>query len=247
MSTLRVNIDEKRFDNGVCAIKGLAFEVAAGEFVSIVGPSGAGKTTLLNIVAGLDTDISGSTTIVGEGQTPPRIGFLFQESRLMPWLTARDNVRLVLPDSCEDADAVAAQWLHRVGLSSEFENVFPSQLSGGMQRRVALARAFAYEPDLLLMDEPFQSLDAPTANLLRELLLTLWQQTRLNVVFVTHDLREAIAMADRVIFLSNRPASVIGEQVVDMPRPRQLDSAGVSDAYQQLLKRHPDILSGEMG
>lgn len=247
MKALKVTIHQKIFPNDVCAIRNLHFSAEQGEFLAIVGPSGAGKTTLLNIVAGLDQDIDGEVKVNTDHHPdkqalPGRIGFMFQDSRLMPWLTAIENIQLVL-DKRESSLDFARTLLKKVGLN-EFEQAYPGQLSGGMQRRVALARAFAFQPQLLLMDEPFQSLDSPTADQLRSLLLDFWQHSGSSVLFVTHNLREALAMADRILFFSSRPACVVNEISIALPRPRQLDSPEVSALYERLLREHPQLLSG---
>ena len=238
MNTLSVHVASKRYPNGSCAIRDLAFTAKPGEFVAIVGPSGAGKTTLLKIISGLDTAFEGTVQLAAQA----RIGFMFQEPRLMPWLTVAQNLALV------DASATSAhltQALERVGLR-DCEQLYPRQLSGGMQRRVALLRAFLVAPQLLLMDEPFQSLDVPTAEQLRAQLLTLWQDSQATVLFVTHNLSEALSLADRVLFLSPGPSRVVLDLPVDAPRPRGLDSAAVQALSQQLLKAHPDLLRGTL-
>ena len=250
MKSLEVNIRRKVYSNDLCTIQDLVFSAKEGEFIAIVGPSGAGKTTLLNIVAGLDQDVDGEILINGNpinnaAQTRESVGFLFQESRLMPWLTALENVQLVLNGKNTDVEYAKAL-LKQLGLE-EFEHAFPGQMSGGMQRRVALARAFALQPSLLLMDEPFQSLDSPTADRLRTLLLNLWGKANPIILFVTHNLREALALADRVIFLSARPAYVVEEISIKIPRPRQLDDTDVSMLYERLLYENPQLLSGIRG
>ena len=248
MNHLDVNIRRKRYVGaGAAAVETLRFSAFPGEFVAIVGPSGAGKSTLLNIISGLDRDLDGEVQVDGQplhpgGATPVRIGFVFQEPRLMPWLTVLDNLLLVL-DKEPQSVARCRHLLSEVGLA-EVEHAFPNQLSGGMQRRVALARAFAVRPELLLMDEPFLSLDAPTAARLRTLLLTLWGELRPTVLFVTHHLREAIALAERVLFLSKGPGRVVLEVPVQLPRPRQLDDASVGELHDRLLAQYPDLLSG---
>jgi sulfonate transport system ATP-binding protein len=245
---LDVNIRRKRYAGaGAAAVETLRFSAFPGEFVAIVGPSGAGKSTLLNIISGLDRDLDGEVKVDGQplhpgGATPVRIGFVFQEPRLMPWLTVLDNLLLVL-DKEPQSVARCRHLLSEVGLA-EVEQAFPSQLSGGMQRRVALARAFAVRPELLLMDEPFLSLDAPTAARLRDLLLTLWGELRPTVLFVTHHLREALALAERVLFLSKGPGRVVLEVPVQLARPRQLDDASVGELHDRLLAQYPDLLSG---
>jgi NitT/TauT family transport system ATP-binding protein len=234
------------------AIDSLRLSAHAGEIVGIVGPSGCGKSTLLNIVAGLDGAFEGSVEIDGrparhaldvrDGPPPARIGMMFQASRLMPWLTVLENLRLVRG---RDPGYLvrARQLLRDVGLE-EVEGAYPGQLSGGMQRRVALARAFAIEPELLLLDEPLVSLDAPTAARLRRHLVELWQATRPTVLYVTHELREALAVADRVVFLSPGPAQVVLELPVGLSRPREPGDAAVGELHDRLLVRHPELLAG---
>lgn len=245
---LRIEIERKAFESPpTVALEDLRFSVEPGEFVAIVGPSGAGKSTLLNIVAGLDPRYEGEVTCTngtGDGHRH-RVGFVFQVPRLMPWLTALENVRLVLPQETGSAEA-AREILVEVGLQG-FEDAYPGQLSGGMQRRVALARAFGVKPLLLLMDEPFASLDEPLAWRLRGGLHDLWSRHRPTVLFVTHDLTEALSLADRVLFLSPRPGRVVWVQPVDLPRPRGGDDSGVERLRADLLARHPEILAGRTG
>jgi NitT/TauT family transport system ATP-binding protein len=247
---LNINLRAKRFENGCLAIKDLQFSAWAGEFIAIVGPSGAGKSTLLNLIAGLDAAFEGdiqwqppvASTAANANKPPqaPRLGYLFQESRLMPWLTVRQNLTLVCPTLGE---AALAQWLDRVGLSG-CANLFPGQLSGGMQRRVALLRAFIVEPELLLMDEPFQSLDAPTAQQLRALLHALWSQRQPTVLFVTHDLREALSLAQRILFLSPSPARIVSEHKVAWRGLCSTDDPAVNADYAALLSQYPQLLQG---
>ncbi len=243
---LNVDIRQKAYPNGCCAIENLAFAAQPGEFVAIVGPSGAGKTTLLNLVAGLDRELDGSIVFPSAPapQASPKIGFMFQEPRLMPWLTVQQNLELVLaPQARANHVAKLQDLLELVGLP-DCAALFPGQLSGGMQRRVALLRAFIVEPDVLLMDEPFQSLDAPTANQLRILLHALWQRTRPTVLFVTHSLREALSLADRVLFLSARPSRIILDFAVDLPHPRSVEDASVQQLHASLLGQFPQLLEG---
>lgn len=244
--SLTVDIRRKAYANGCCAIENLAFAAQPGEFVAIVGPSGAGKTTLLNLVAGLDREFDGRIGLctAAPPQASPKIGFMFQEPRLMPWLTVQQNLELVLaPPARTHQVAKLQDLLALVGLP-ECGALFPGQLSGGMQRRVALLRAFIVEPDVLLMDEPFQSLDAPTAGQLRALLQDLWQRTRPSVLFVTHSLREALSLADRVLFLSARPSRIILDFPVGLPRPRAIEDAAVQKLHASLLDRYPQLLEG---
>jgi ABC-type nitrate/sulfonate/bicarbonate transport system ATPase subunit len=259
-SGLRIEIERKVFESPpTVALEGLAFTVEPGEFVAIVGPSGAGKSTLLNIVAGLDRRYEGEVApAAGEdGAQVRRVSYVFQTPRLMPWLTALENVRLVLPHETGDKGGdktgdkggdieAAREILEAVGLRG-FEDAYPGQLSGGMQRRVALARAFSVNPALLLMDEPFASLDDPLAWRLRGRLHELWCRRRSTVLFVTHDLKEALSLADRVLFLSPRPGRIVWEQPVELPHPRSHDDRGVERLRADLLARHPELLAGRAG
>jgi NitT/TauT family transport system ATP-binding protein len=245
MTALKIQINKKTYPNGTCTIDDLRLSAEQGEFVAIVGPSGTGKTTLLNIVAGIDKDVDGSISLNDRAPDESTIGFMFQDARLMPWLTVEQNIQLVLNESSADMNLRMDQLLERVGLS-EFGKTYPSQLSGGMKRRASLVRAFINHPQMLLMDEPFQSLDKPTANTLRQLLLDLWNEAKPTVLFVTHSLREALALADRIIFLSDRPSSVIMDYTVDIPRPRELEGEAVNSLHSQLLKQYPELLSGLM-
>lgn len=227
---------------GVPVLRDVNFVVNDGEIVSLVGPSGAGKSTLLNIVGGLITPSDGSVRYTVDEQPceMPKIGYVFQSPRLMPWLSAMENISLVLSDS--DASTVANNLLRQVGLSGS-ESKFPGQLSGGMQRRVALARAFAVSPELLLMDEPFVSLDLPTARQLRQQMLQLWANERPIVLFVTHDFNEALSVADRVIFFSAHPGTPVLDIPVTLPRPRDSEDE-IHQLRNRLLDQYPDILSG---
>lgn len=246
--SIEIEIAHKIHDNGLRTIRDLKIHSTGGEFVSIVGPSGAGKTTLLRILSGLDRDVNGSIRINGTDtglwEQHPRIGYVFQEPRLMPWLTVRENLELVAQSDAEGAHIDTL--LDQVGMD-QFNNAYPAQLSGGMQRRVALARAFLGEPQLLLLDEPFQSLDEPTANSLRALLLSLWQQQGPTVFFVTHQLREAVTLADRIVFVSKRPATVILDHRLPPDRTRDVASDSTSQLCAELLQRHPLLLSGDAG
>lgn len=248
MSTLAVRIERKVYPGAARpALEGLHLELALGEFVAVVGPSGAGKSTLLNVVGGLDPGFTGSVTLNGrsrnvQGDAGFRVGMMFQSPRLMPWLTVLENLQLVLGDDTA-ATAYAREILSEVGLR-EWEGAFPNQLSGGMQRRVALARAFSVRPALLLLDEPFVSLDAPTAARLRANLLDLWSEHGPTVLYVTHDLREALAMADRAVFLSGSPGRAVLEVHVALPRPRDPDGTAVGELQAKLLAEHPELLSG---
>lgn len=220
MSRLSVEIGEKRFaapdGTDITVLADIRLKVDAGQFVSILGPSGCGKTTLLRLVAGLDTDFTGriSLPLIGPGQAP-KLAYVFQEPVLLPWRTVLQNLHLVMNED-QIARKLAERLLDAVGLD-EVADAFPGTLSLGMSRRVSLVRAFAVEPDVLLMDEPFVSLDEQTADSLRGLLIKLWSSKPTTVLFVTHDSREAIRMGQRIIELSKqKPTSVIRDLKVNL-------------------------------
>lgn len=241
---LKVAVKEHRYNSRAdVVLRDVAIETRAGEIVTLVGPSGAGKSTLLNIIGGLVKPANGSVVFTDEHNQPvqPTTGYVFQSPRLMPWLSARDNISLVLTG--EDANDTAGQLLERVGLAASADK-FSGQLSGGMQRRVALARAFSVRPQLLLMDEPFVSLDLPTAEQLREQMFELWQADKPLVIFVTHDFNEALCVADRVIFFSANPGTPVLEIPVNLPRPRSLDDDNIRQLRRSLLAEYPNILRG---
>ena len=207
------------------AVRDVSLTVGAGEFVSVVGPTGCGKSTLLNVAAGLLQPSTGTVQVFGEplAGINPRAGYMFQAESLMPWRTALGNVMAGLEfRAVPDAKARAEDWLRRVGLGG-FGDRYPHQLSGGMRKRTSLAQTLALDPDIILMDEPFSALDIQTRQLMENEVLALWAAKRKAVLFITHDLDEAIAMSDRVLVLSAGPAShPIGEFVVDLPRPRDV-------------------------
>lgn len=218
-------------------IRNLRIELATGEFVCLVGPSGCGKTTLLNIVSGLDRDFEG-TIQAGPTETPLRIGYVFQNPRLLPWRTVRENIELALPAGKNGA--LIDHLLDAMGLI-HVQRQYPQRLSLGMSRRVALVRAFAIQPTLLLMDEPFVSLDAPTARRVRQLLIQVWMERPHTVLFVTHDLREAIALADRLVFLSDAPTAVIHEITVDVSRTERQHEDAIEAFRKRVLSDYPEI------
>ena len=208
----------------VAALRDFNMSVARGEFVALVGPTGCGKSTTLNLVTGLARPSRGTVRVFGKEVSgiDPRIGFAFQTDALFPWRNVIDNVAagpLFRGKPKAEAIDLARQWLARVNLSGH-ESKYPHQLSGGMRKRVALAQTFINEPQILLMDEPFSALDAQTRVLMHEELMALWQQNRSSVIFVTHDLEEAIALADRVFVLTSGPATVKSVYTIDLPRPR---------------------------
>src|SRR5579875_2236721 len=211
------------------ALARLSFKVAQGEFVAIVGPTGGGKSTLLNIAAGLLKPTHGTVLTFGEpvDGVNRRAAYLFQNDVLLPWKTARE-------------------WLARVGLEG-FEDRYPHQLSGGMRKRVALAQALIVGPEVLLMDEPFSSLDVQTREFMENDLLALWQEDRKTVLFVTHDLEEAIALSDRVLVLSAGPeAHVVGSYPVELPRPRDVTEVRLDPRFREVYQAVWERLRGEV-
>ncbi len=221
------------------ALKDTTLRAAEGEFVCVVGPTGCGKSTLLNVAAGLLQPSSGSVMVAGEqlSGVNRRAGYLFQAEALMPWRSALDNVIAGLEfRGVARAQAVerGADWLQRVGLSG-FGNRYPHQLSGGMRKRVSLAQTFILNPEILLMDEPFSALDVQTRQLMENELLDLWSAERKCVVFITHDLEEAIALSDRVVVLSAGPEThPIGEYRIDLERPRDVAEIRLTPRFLEL-------------
>ncbi len=208
----------------VAALDALTLDVEKGSFTCIVGASGCGKTTVLNLIAGLDELSAGTIEVTG------RSALMFQESALFPWLTAAGNVELALRlrgVRKSQRRARALELLDRVHLGG-FASKRPHELSGGMRQRVALARALAQDADVLLMDEPFGALDAITRDLLHEELEGVWQQTGLTIVFVTHNVREAARLGDRIVLLASRPGRLAADFAVDLPRPRRIEDSGVT-------------------
>ena len=216
----------QRFDS-YTAIENIDLEVREGAFVSVVGPSGSGKSTLLNLAAGLASPSAGDVAIFGEPLTGlnRRAAYMFQQDALLPWKTVVQNIALGLRFrgvEASRAEAVAMEWVRRVGLD-RFATAYPAQLSGGMRKRAAMAQCWIADPAILLMDEPFSALDVHTRLRMESELLDLWTASPKTVLFVTHDLEEALALADEVVVLSAGPAArVIGRYAVDLARPRDL-------------------------
>jgi ABC-type nitrate/sulfonate/bicarbonate transport system ATPase subunit len=225
--TLRV------FDN-------VSFSVHEGEFVCLIGPSGCGKSTLLNLSAGLDEASGGAIYVDGRRVSGPGLdrGVVFQEFALMPWLTVAGNIDFGLKSKGMPADERRTRVQHHIDLVglSGFETFYPYRLSGGMRQRVGIARALAIEPSVLLMDEPFGALDAQTRESMQKALGEIWQATKKTVLFITHDIREAIYLSDRVLVMSGRPATISLELKVELPRPRNRHDAKFQD-YEGRLER----------
>lgn len=233
------------------AVADTTLRIRAGEFVSVVGPTGCGKSTLLNIGAGLLQASSGEVKVFGQplAGINRRAGYMFQTEALMPWRSALDNVMVGLqyrgmPDA--DARAQAQAWLERVGLGG-FGDRYPHQLSGGMRKRTALAQTLALDPDIILMDEPFSALDIQTRQLMENEVLDLWAAKKKAVLFITHDLDEAIAMSDRVVVLSAGPGThPIGEFDIDLARPRDVSEVRAHPRFVQLHTRIWDVMREEV-
>lgn len=221
----------------VNAVDGVSFDAAAGEFVSIIGPSGSGKTTLIKIIGDLVPPSSGHILVDGRSAAEARrrgaFSWVFQNPVLLPWRSVLENVNLPL-EVLRNPGREPRELLRAVGLEG-FENKYPAELSGGMQQRVALARALTFNPRVLLMDEPFGALDEFTRNTMQSELLRIWFETRVTVLFVTHNLAEAVFLSDRVVVLSARPAKVLRVAAVPFPRPRQ---ASLKDApeFEELVR-----------
>lgn len=224
--TLDIAIAQKTFlgsQGSLSALRDISLRISAGEFLCIVGGSGCGKTTLLRILAGLDTDYEGIVRLDGQPIAGPDLnrGVVFQEHRLLPWLSVHKNVAFGLSRlSAADRASKVQHYLELVGLRT-FEHEYPHQLSGGMSQRVAIARALAGCPEVLLLDEPFASLDALTRIRMQEELLRIWQTERTTVVLVTHDIEEAVYLADRVVVMSSQPGTIRNILPVDLSRPRE--------------------------
>jgi ABC-type nitrate/sulfonate/bicarbonate transport system ATPase subunit len=206
------------------ALEPTSLSVADNDFVTILGPSGCGKSTLLRMVAGLDTPTTGTIKLDGKIITGPGAdrGMVFQSYTLFPWLTVSENISFGLRErgvGLHERNAIAGEWLDKVGLTS-FANHYPKQLSGGMQQRTAIARALANSPKILLLDEPFGALDNQTRALMQELLLGIWERERKTVIFVTHDIEEAVFLASRVVVMTARPGRIKADVAVDLPHPR---------------------------
>jgi NitT/TauT family transport system ATP-binding protein len=232
------------------AVHELTMNVGAGEFVAVVGPTGCGKSTTLSLVSGLEPPSSGEVVVGGKPVRgiPDGIGYMFQSDAIMPWKSVIDNVAAgpqFRGVARTEARAKARIWVERVGLGS-FEGYYPHQLSGGMRKRVALAQTLVNEPKILLMDEPFSALDVQTRSLMQDELLRLWAGTGAAVIFVTHDLEEAIAIADRVIVLTAVPATVKADFVIPLDRPRHVEEIRLTTAFLEIYREVWECLREEV-
>ena len=213
------------------ALADVSLTVPDGEFVCLIGPSGCGKTTLLNVLSGLDDPDAGTVRATREDGAPAKLGYVFQEARLLPWLSVGDNLRFVLDLTGAEADREVDFWLERVGIAGRGDD-YPRQLSIGQRQRVAVARALIIRPDVLFMDEPFSALDELTAGRMREELLDLWAEIGCTVVFVTHNPLEATFLADRIVVMAAEPGRIVSDYRVSdlIPRPRDGDDPRLWEA-----------------
>ena len=245
---LQVRNLEVTFPNGnggLQAVGGVSFDLCPQEFLSVLGPSGSGKSTLLRVIAGLLSPTTGEVIFAHQGETglSPRIGMVFQQANLMPWRTVLDNIILPLElkgANRESARSRAREMIELVGLQG-FEDNWPRDLSGGMAQRVAIARSLMQDPDLLLLDEPFGSLDALTRERMEIELLRIWQAHRMTVLMVTHSISEALLLSDRVLVFTPRPGQVALDMTVDLPRPR-LDEMRYTPHFGELARRLRDAI-----
>lgn len=222
------------------AVRDLDIIVNPGEFVAVVGPTGCGKSTTLSLVSGLEPASAGRTLVRGKDVRgiPDGVGYMFQQDAVLPWKSVIDNVALgprFRGANKVEARTKAAAWVEKVGLGG-FESYYPHQLSGGMRKRVALAQTLVNEPEILLMDEPFSALDVQTRQLMQDELLRVWSGTGAAVIFVTHDLEEAITLADRVVVMTASPATVCGDFAVTLERPRNVEEVRLTEEFLGLYK-----------
>jgi len=236
------------------AVENASFRVREYEFLSIVGSSGCGKSTILNMIDGLIKPTSGVILIDGEdiqktkrARNKRLIGYVFQQPRLLPWKTVRGNLEFVLDAQKipkEEQEVLIKKYVRMVGLEG-FENSYPSQLSGGMQGRLAIVRALCVDPEIILMDEPFSHLDEITARTLREELITLWQKAKKTVVFVTHDVKEAVFLSNRIVMLTPRPCKVHASIPIELSFPRDYDGEELLRVVRDVMSRFGELMIAE--
>jgi NitT/TauT family transport system ATP-binding protein len=255
MSTPKIQIDElyvtfpgRGRTGPVPAVGGVSLDVAERELVCIVGPSGCGKTTLLRVLAGLEKPTAGIAHVHGDDPNRPDIGMVFQGAGLFPWMTVEENVAYGLRlrgVTTSQRMATVRRWISEIGLEN-FAGAYPSQLSGGMQQRVGLARAFAYDPEVLLMDEPFGALDAQTRLILQQTLLEQWERNSKTVVFVTHSIEEALTLGDRLFVMSARPGRLLHEVIIPFERPRDAADLRTDPRFSALFAEVWSVLRDEV-
>ena len=227
-------------NKSVEAIKDVSITIQEGEFICILGPSGCGKTTLLRILAGLETPSTGEFHIQQADQKKPLQSMVFQEQGVIPWLTVEENVAFGLKMRKVSKKVVKERtkyYLEKVGLE-KFAKLYPKELSGGMKQRVSIARAFANDPEILLMDEPFAALDEQNKFILQEELLNIWEESKKTVLFITHSIDEAMLLSDRILLMSSQPGHIVKEKKVPLPRPRKMEDVR---ANEQMAKEFVDI------
>lgn len=240
------------YDGRQMALDGVDLSVGEHELVAVLGPSGCGKSTMLQVLSGLLKPVSGSATIAGQDVTTstgdrPRVGYVFQDHRLLPWRTVAQNIELVLSAARfpqETWDARIDRYLEMLNIS-QFRDSWPMRLSGGQRQRVSIARALAVDPAALLMDEPFSTLDEVTARRMRQQLVDLWQESRRSIVFVTHSIREAVFLADRILILSKGPGTVLEVVLVPIERPRRYEDPALTELESRIVERVMGVWGSE--
>lgn len=241
MAEIRVKDLHKEFgvgDDRVVALEKVNLDISGHVFVSIVGPSGCGKSTLLNILSGIESPSSGTVTITQDSHDA-NPGYVFQAARLLPWRSVMDNLLFVQPERDDAARARCQKYLEMVQLGDKGDK-YPGELSGGMQQRVGIARAFSIEPDVLFMDEPFSHLDAITARTLRRELHEMWEQTKKTVLFVTHDVGEAVELSNRILVFA-KGGKLVDDIIVDLPFPRDSADDAVAVSKAHVLRKFEDL------
>jgi NitT/TauT family transport system ATP-binding protein len=243
----------KRFhrkEQTVTVMSGMNLSVREGEFVCVVGPSGCGKSTLLNMSAGLMRPSAGRVLYDGQPVPQPntKVGYITQKDNLMPWRTVRGNISMALEIRGYEKQALdrrVAEMVELVGLDG-FEKAYPRELSGGMRKRVTLARTLAYKPEVILADEPFGALDAQLRTIMQEELLRIWSASRPTVIFITHDIAEAVALGDRVVVMSKRPTRVKVDMEIDLPRPRDLSKLRFEQRFSEISEQLWSVLAEDL-